>query len=108
MTPHLLVDTLVPGTVVPQDYIENNRIILNVSPEAVRELLLGNDLITFNARFGGKSCQLSVPISSVIAIYARENGKGLIFEPEENAGNVHEQSEEKTGNSVKNHLKVVK
>jgi len=108
MTPHLLVDTLVQGTVVPQNYIENNKIILNVGPDAVRELVLGNDLITFNARFGGKSCQLSVPIGAVIAIYARENGKGLIFEPEENAGNVQEQSEEKSGKSVKHHLKVIK
>lgn len=109
MTPHLLVDTTVTGTVVPKEFIENNRIILNISPEAVRELLLGNELITFNARFGGKSCQLSVPVSSVIAIYARENGKGLVFEPEEPSEEKPQgQPGEPDSKPVKPHLKIIK
>jgi stringent starvation protein B len=109
MTPHLLVDTSVQGTVVPQDYIDNNKIILNIRPDAVHDFVLGNDLITFNARFGGKTRQLKVPVNSVLAIYARENGKGLIFEAvEDNAVNTQDQSDEKTGKSAKPHLKVIK
>ena len=109
MTPHLLVDTTVQGTVVPKEYIEDSRIVLNISPEAVRDLLLGNELITFSARFGGKSCQISVPVDSVVAIYARENGKGLIFEPEDNqSGQSQEQTDNMNSKSAKTHLKVIK
>ena len=83
MTPQLLVDTSVAGIVVPVNYIEKGRMILNIQPDAVRDLVLGNEQITFSARFGGKSFQLIVPLNSVLAVYARENGKGLIFEAEE-------------------------
>ena len=111
MTPHLLVDTAVQGTVVPQNYIENNRIILNLGPDAVRDLVLGNDLITFSARFGEKSCHLTAPVNSVIAIYARENGKGLIFEPEDVDARVGEslnQPDDKIKKTAKPKLKVIK
>lgn len=109
MTPQLLVDTTIPGTVVPESFIENGRIILNIQPSAVRDLILGNELITFNARFGGKSSLLTVPVKSVLAIYARENGKGIIFEVEdENALNMPDRPDKKTGTPVKSHLKVIK
>ncbi len=111
MSPHLLVDTTVQGTVVPQNYIENNRIILNLGPNAVRDLVLGNDQITFSARFGEKSCHLIVPVNSVIAIYARENGKGLIFEPEDvdtQVGESLNQPDDKIKKPEKPKLKVIK
>jgi stringent starvation protein B len=109
MTPQLLVDTTVAGTVVPVRYIENNRIILNIQPDAVRDLVLGNEQITFSARFGGKTFKLIVPVNSVFAIYARENGKGLIFEAEdENTINMEDQPNEKTGKTLKPYLKVIK
>jgi stringent starvation protein B len=109
MTPQLLVDTSVTGTVVPESYVENGRIILNIQPDAVRNLVLGNEQITFSARFGGKSFNLIVPLNSVLAIYARENSKGLIFEIEDkDTENSQEQTIEKTGKPSRPYLKVIK
>nr|WP_281648610.1 ClpXP protease specificity-enhancing factor [Parendozoicomonas sp. Alg238-R29] len=88
-TPYLLVDALWPGVFVPPGFAEDDQIVLNVSPVAVRELSLENDAVSFSARFNGKSCDVYVPVASVMAIYARENGQGMVFEmeprPEEEA-----------------------
>ena len=109
MTPQILVDTTVAGTEVPESYIENGRIILNIQPDAVRDLVLGNEQITFSARFGGKPFQLIVPLNSVLAIYARENGKGLIFEVEDkNTENIQDKPSEISGKLLKPHLKIIK
>jgi stringent starvation protein B len=64
---------------VPQEYVKNNEIVLNVSFEATSSLQLGNDFIEFKARFGGMARDISVPVDHVIAIYARENGQGMAF-----------------------------
>ena len=64
---------------VPQEYVKNNEIVLNVSFEATSQLQLGNDFIEFKARFGGMARDICVPIDHVIAIYARENGQGMAF-----------------------------
>lgn len=64
---------------VPQEYVKNNEIVLNVSFEATSQLQLGNDFIEFKARFGGVAREIAVPIDHVIAIYARENGQGMAF-----------------------------
>jgi stringent starvation protein B len=64
---------------VPQEYVKNNEIVLNVSFEATSQLQLGNDYIEFKARFGGRARDICVPIDHVIAIYARENGQGMAF-----------------------------
>jgi stringent starvation protein B len=85
LTPHLLVDAEREDVVVPEKYIEDGRIVLNVSPSAVRGLDLGNDFILFNARFGGQPMDVVVPPSAVLGIYARENGRGMLF-PEEEPG----------------------
>jgi stringent starvation protein B len=77
LTPQLLVDTDNLEVVVPKEYIENDHIILNISPTAVRDLVLGDEYIMFNARFGGRFREISVPISCVQAIYARESNQGL-------------------------------
>lgn len=77
-TPYIAV--YVDETVkVPAEYVKNNEIVLNISFEATTGLKLGNDLIEFKARFGGRSQVISVPVSHVIAIYARENGQGMAF-----------------------------
>ncbi|MCL4139739.1 UNVERIFIED_CONTAM: hypothetical protein GTU68_042999 [Idotea baltica] len=65
---------------VPQDYVKDGQIVLNIAPNAVQGLLLGNDLITFNARFRGIPTDISVPIAAVMGIYARENGQGMMFD----------------------------
>jgi len=82
LTPHLLVDATRDQVVVPEQFVEEGRIVLNVNPTAVRNLELGNDYITFNARFGGNPMDVVVPPDAVLGIYARENGRGMLF-PEE-------------------------
>ena len=64
---------------VPNEYVKNNEIVLNVGFEATSALKLGNETIEFRARFGGSSREIVVPIDHVIAIYARENGQGMAF-----------------------------
>lgn len=84
LTPHLLVDAEKKDVVVPRQFVEEGRIVLNVTPTAVRGLALGNDYITFNARFGGTPMDVVVPPEAVLGIYARENGRGMLF-PEESS-----------------------
>jgi stringent starvation protein B len=77
-TPYLAVH--VDNTVeVPRDYVKNNEIVLNVSFDATGHLMMGNEWIEFQARFGGVARKLRIPVSRVIAIYARENGQGMAF-----------------------------
>ena len=78
-TPYMLVDTAHDVVEVPRAFVENGRIILNVSPEATHSLVLGNEAVTFNARFSGTAMDVHVPVLSVLAIYARENGQGMMF-----------------------------
>jgi stringent starvation protein B len=83
MTPHLLVDIEGDGVDVPAQQGQNGKIVLNISPEAVEGLMLGNDAIGFRARFGGIAKDVYVPIDSVLAIYAKENGRGMVFNEDE-------------------------
>ena len=78
-TPHLVVDATRDGVQVPEGHVKEGKIVLNVSPSATRALVLGNDLVTFEARFGGVSRQLAIPVGAVLGIYARETGQGMIF-----------------------------
>lgn len=82
LTPHLVVDINLPGVRVPLEYARDGQIVLNIAPGAVGNLELGNDDVTFNARFGGVPRHVFVPLAAVLAIYARENGAGTMFEPE--------------------------
>lgn len=79
MTPHLLAKASVAGCKVPVRYIQENKIVLNIAPMAVGGLVLGDDAISFGARFNGVSESIQVPINAVEAIYARENGQGMMF-----------------------------
>ncbi|AMO46986.1 ClpXP protease specificity-enhancing factor [Enterobacter sp. FY-07] len=82
LTPHLVVDVTMPGVRVPMEYARDGQIVLNIAPRAVGNLELANDEVRFSARFGGVPRQVSVPLAAVLAIYARENGAGTMFEPE--------------------------
>ncbi|MDI3359109.1 ClpXP protease specificity-enhancing factor [Lelliottia sp. V89_10] len=82
LTPHLVVDVTLPGVSVPMEYARDGQIVLNIAPRAVGNLELANDEVRFNARFGGVPRQVSVPLAAVLAVYARENGAGTMFEPE--------------------------
>jgi len=83
LTPHLLVNAEYPGVNLPMDFVEDGRIVLNVRPEAIQGLMLGNDEIQFNARFSGKPMRINAPIQAILAIYAKENGRGMVFDPED-------------------------
>ncbi|MEX9233462.1 ClpXP protease specificity-enhancing factor [Citrobacter cronae] len=82
LTPHLVVDVTLQDVQVPMEYARDGQIVLNIAPRAVGNLELANDEVRFNARFGGVPRQVSVPLAAVLAIYARENGAGTMFEPE--------------------------
>lgn len=79
-TPYLAVDAYYPGVEVPQSYVNDGQIVLNIAPRAVMDMEFGNDLIRFNTRFGGVPTDIQLPVDSVMGIYARENGQGMIFE----------------------------
>lgn len=86
MTPHLLVDATVDGVAVPPQHVEDGSIVLNAGPTAVRDLELGNEWVSFSARFAGVAQEIFVPIAAVQAVYARENGQGMFFgEPQAGA-----------------------
>ncbi|WP_284155216.1 ClpXP protease specificity-enhancing factor [Sulfuricystis thermophila] len=78
-TPYLVVQ-VDAHTRVPREYVRDGQIVLNISPEATHQLMMGNDEISFQTRFGGAPFQVSVPVAAVAAIYARENGQGMAFE----------------------------
>jgi stringent starvation protein B len=78
-TPHLLIDATINDVMVPEQYVADGQIILNINPSAVQNLMLGNQAIEFNAKFGGVSVNVYVPVLAVVAIYARETGQGMGF-----------------------------
>ncbi len=115
-TPYLSV-SVTDGCRVPMEYVKNNEIVLNVSPSATRNLKIDNDRLHFSARFNGVSREVSVPISSVAGIFARENSEGLLFKVELDAAVAPESAEEIVASDKaskpavpreRNHLKVVK
>ena len=82
-TPYVLVDASMSEVMVPQQFVKDNQIVLNISPEAVVDLSITNNAVSFNGRFGGVAADVFVPITAVVGIYARENGQGMVFDPEE-------------------------
>lgn len=80
LTPYLSV-RVNAQTRVPQEFVRNGEIVLNISADATRNLKIGNDIIQFSARFNGSSREVSVPINAVAGIFAKENGQGLAFQP---------------------------
>ncbi len=79
LTPHLLVDASVEGVQVPGQHVQNDKIILNIAPMAISGLVLGDAEITFSARFSGQQMSLFIPVEAVLAVYAKENGQGMMF-----------------------------
>ncbi len=108
LTPFLLVDAECEDTVLPRQFVQNGKIVLNVRTAAVQELDLGNERINFNARFGGVSYQVEFPVSAVLAIYAKENGKGMIFDEKDADTEPTEKQETPKVTRPKPILKVVK
>jgi len=79
MTPHLLVNTTYDGVQVPREFINDNKIVLNISDGAVQNFHADNDWISFSARFSGKPMELFIPIIAVQSIYGKENNEGMFF-----------------------------
>jgi len=82
LTPHLVVDATLPQVAVPQQYVQDGQIVLNIAPRAVMAFSMDHHAVSFNARFGGSPFQVYIPMAAILAIYARENGAGTVFEPE--------------------------
>jgi len=85
MTPFLLVDANIEGVEVPQQHIRDGKIILNIAPGAVQEIAIEDEWIYFTARFSGQAFMINVPINAVLAIYAKENGRGMMFAGDESS-----------------------
>ncbi len=83
LTPYVMVDALIPKVVVPEQHIENGTIVLNISPEAVVDLQISNDVLEFEASFSNIVHFISVPVIAIQAIYAFENGRGMVFQDDE-------------------------
>jgi stringent starvation protein B len=83
LTPYILVDAAAPGVDVPRSAVKDGRVVLNVAARAVAQLDLGKDYVRFTARFSGVSQTVEVPMSGILAVYAQENGQGMMF-PAEN------------------------
>ena len=81
-TPYITVNAFFAEVEVPQDYVRDGIIILNISPQAIESLTLGDTAVSFEGRFGGISSNVHVPIGAIMSIYAKENGKGMVFELE--------------------------
>jgi len=120
-TPHLLIDATEADVNVPQQHVKDGQIVLNVAPSAVQNWLADNKAISFSARFSGKAQNIYVPLKALKALYAQENGMGMVF-PEEVIGQSTDEdieqldhsdsqlvgSEEKPKSNKVAHLKVIK
>lgn len=111
-TPHLLVAADVPGVVVPREFVQEGRITLNISPAAVQRLDLQAEPLSFFARFSGREFGVLVPSGAVLAVFARENGEGIVFGEIEPSGPSSDDSSANTPSrprpSGKPQLRVVK
>ncbi len=86
MTPYIVINAMDENVSVPQQYVEDGQIILNINPSAVQSLVLDNECVMFSARFSGKPYNIYAPMHTVLAIYAMENGQGMMFNDEQNGG----------------------
>ncbi len=82
LTPYLLVDATAPNLIVPVNAVKDGRVVLNIAGRAVNHLDLGKEFVRFGARFSGVSQSVEVPMSAILAIYAQENGQGMMFPAE--------------------------
>ncbi len=109
-TPYVLVNTRHEGVQVPLDFVKDDRIVLNVAPDAIRDLLIDNEWISFSARFAGKAMDVFIPIVSVQAIYGKENNEGMFFPDDDQPPPPTDDNSEETAPVSKGRpsLKVVK
>ena len=87
LTPYVLVDAGFAGVRVPPQVVKNGQVVLNLAMRAVSNLDLGNEWISFQARFSGVSQAIHIPVQAVLALYAQENGQGMMFPADEGGEN---------------------
>ena len=107
-TPHIVVDARVDGVNVPREHVKDGKIILNISETAAHNLKLTNSAVSFRARFSGVPFDVWVPMQSVLGIYARETGQGMIFSHDTDSGDTRLGEAETESARSRPHLKVVK
>ncbi len=118
-TPHIVVNAEFQDVLVPREFVEGGQIVLNIAMPAVQNLALNNEAVSFQARFGGVAHEVYVPVPAVMAIYARENGRGMVFSEDDEAPppSKEKSSSDEAGSSGKggkgtkgkgSHLTVVK
>jgi len=83
LTPHILVNAQVAGVEVPVQSVQNGQIVLNIAPHAISNIIMDNEAVSFSARFSGVVESLYIPVHAIRAIYASENGQGLVFPEDE-------------------------
>lgn len=108
LTPYLLVDAASEGVLVPPSAVKDGRVVLNIAARAVTQLEIANEHIGFLARFGGVSQAIHVPMAAVLAIYAQENGQGMMFSPETPSTEPPPPSPAPEEPAKRSHLRVVK
>ncbi len=112
LTPYILVNADFPETTVPTQFVEDGKIILNISAQAADELNIDNDWLLFSARFSGQPMAISIPVQAILAIYAKENGQGMVLDRDSDDGDQpppgppHDSG--KSRSAKKPHLQLVK
>jgi stringent starvation protein B len=84
-TPYILVNADNPEAVIPRQYIEDGKIVLNINEQAIDNLHIDNDWLLFSARFSGKAMDISIPMTAILAIYAKESGQGMVLDRDNEA-----------------------
>ncbi len=110
VTPHILVDATHPHAQLPQEYVEDGKMILNLRPAAIQDLQLSNDTVEFSTRFNGQHSYIIAPVPAILAIYAMENGKGMVFDEvlDEQINDDDEPPETDPPRPAHPHLRIVK
>lgn len=107
-TPHVVVDASMQGVSVPAEHVKDGKIILNISDSAAHNLKLNNDAVSFRARFGGVPFEVWAPMRSILGIYARETGQGMIFSHDGEQAGSQEMEQEIDETRSRPHLTIVK
>lgn len=106
LTPYILVNAELPESVLPQQFVDKGKIVLNIGAQAADGLHIDADWLLFSARFDGKAMDVTIPIMAVLAIYAKENGQGMVLD-HENGDNISPPPSRKK-QAKKSHLQLVK
>ncbi len=86
LTPYLMVDATFSMVRVPEEHVDDGKIVLNTHPRAIANLRMSNEVVEFDARFSGVSHHLFIPVQAIKAVYAFENGRGMVFGDDDEDG----------------------